>query len=534
MCIEDNTTADSCASKIMRVLRTIWPMLVVTAILLVVQRHSLAAWWNIWNLEDGYYSHGILVPFLSAVIVWTRRHKLVLEEVRPSKLGILFMAIFLPVFALGSLTEVRELQAMAFLAGLFGGALLTLGIRATRILAIPFLFLTTMMPISGFLLDAATGRFQLISTSVAVAILKIGLDAQRIGNTIFSDSLPESLVIGTPCSGLRLLISLITFCWLFTCIFEASWWKKSLLILCVFPLSIFINSLRITLIGLAGVVTQSVDWMHKFHGYSGMIGLILSSAILFGIAKLLRFGEMIGCEEKRGCAFIPLAGPPMWGLVVAVAFQSVPIIFSSHIATLYDYPKGSIDKARVPTTTDTWTYADQSIEESTRKILEKGDLMSGIYADNSEPQRLVRLFIDAAYDYTAFHDPHLCLPGGGSQITTDTVIHINFIEPRPITVTATRLQTTREYGSNLHVYWYQMGDESVAGTGDMYAVFRGWRADDFRQIIMRPWEIPKLRKEILKRKITWYSFSAPMQGNGEDDSFVVSFIRKWVSAYGEL
>jgi exosortase len=534
MHIGSRTVVDSGNSRYAEVLRNIWPMLLVIAVFLIVQQNCMAAWWKVWNMDDSYYSHGILVPFLFGIMVWTRRHHLKLEDIKLSNWGILLLAFFLPSFAIGSLTGVREFQAIAFIIGLFGISLLILGAQITKVLAIPFLFLSTMMPISGFLLDAATGRFQLISTAVATTGLKIGMDVQQIGNTIVSDSLPEPLLIGVPCSGLRLLISLITFSWLFVYIFEASWWKKSLLVLLVLPLSIFINSLRIALIGVVGVITDSVEWMHKFHDYSGMIGLILCFIILFAFAKFLRFGDLFGSGEKPNPKTKSAGRQPVHGMIIALIILSIPILLSKHIASLYDYPKGKIDIAKVPTTMDLWTHTDQQIDESTRKTLDTGDLLSRTYVDNADTQRQVDVFLDVAYDYTAFHDPHLCLPGGGSPISSDQLVNIDIPGKYRRSVTATRLQATSEYGSNLLIYWYQAGDISVPGTRDIYTVFRNWRIADLKRIIAKPWELPQLRKDIFKRKITWYRFCTSMQENGKDDEFLIGFIKKWSAKYGEL
>ncbi len=530
MHIGNRTVVDNGNSIYHNVFRHIWPMLVVIVVFLFVQRNCMAAWWKVWNMDDSYYSHGPLVPFLAGIMVWTRRYHLRLEEIKPSKWGILLLIIFLPAFAVGSLTGVREFQAIAFMIGLFGCSLLILGMHPTRVLAIPYLFLFTMMPISGFLLDAATGRFQLISTTVATTGLKLCMDVQQIGNTIVSDSLPEPLLIGIPCSGLRLLISLITFSWLFVYIFEASWWKKVLLVLLALPLSVFINSLRIALIGLVGVATDSVDWMHKFHDYSGMIGLILCFVILFGFAKILRFGDLFGSREKH-VYLKPTYKIPLIEMIYAFIILSVPIILSNHIASLYEYPKGKIELNRVPANMNSWTYTDQKIDESTRKTLDRGDLLSRVYVDNADTQRQVEVFLDVAYDYTAFHDPHLCLPGGGSPITSDQVIHINLPGKQPRTVTATRLEASSDYGSNLLIYWYQAGDKSVPGTRDMATLFRSWRVADFKRMVTKPWEIPQLRTEVFKRNITWFRFSTSMQENGKDDDFLIGFIKKWTVKY---
>ncbi len=135
---------------------------------------------------------------------------------------------------------------------------------------------------------------QLESTKIASAMLNAsGYEVHQVGTQIQSsgDVLPDTLTVGAACSGFKLLISLLTFTAFFVYMLETPLWKKGVLVLASLPLSLFINSLRITMIGYAGIWSGSADVMRKFHDWSGYLGLVICFVILFGFAKLIKADE---------------------------------------------------------------------------------------------------------------------------------------------------------------------------------------------------------------------------------------------------
>lgn len=511
-----------------------WPLLAVGLLFVLVQWPVLSDWWKIWNETDSYYSHGPLVPLIAAFMVWTNRGKLFRTPVSHCWLGAALLLVFLPVHIIGLLMGLRVLYGVAFLMCLYGASLLLLGWRITRILFVPILFLITMMPVASWVLDNATGRYQLISATVATKFLQL-TSAQEItqyGNTIASPGLPEPLLIGSPCSGLRLLISLITFSWFFIFVVHGAWWKKAILLSLSFPLSIFINSLRITMIGYVGFWTYSPSAMHKFHDYSGYIGLVLCFIILFGIAKLMRIGDLrTGGDDAKGGPSrehwpAPVGGAAT-GLVVIAVF-AVAAAASGLMTPLYDLPKGKLDRASVPMSFGHWEGREIPVDQNTASILAKGDLLNLWYVDTMETGRGVNVFLDASLDVSAFHDPHLCLPGGGSPITQDRTIEIRFEKPRPITVKATVLEAMGDIGTSMVIHWYMLGEKSFPNTPQVVEANRANKLDDLRRVITNPTGLDELRNDIKSRQFTWYRFSTEALDDGQDEEFLTEFIKDFV------
>jgi len=370
---------------------------------------------------------------------------------------------------------------------------------------------------------------------VAEQFLRLsGYDVIRYGNQINSMDLPQPLLVGSPCSGLRLLISLITFSWFFTYMIDGPRWKKAVLMLFSLPLAVFINSLRITMIGYAGFWTGSHEAMTTFHDYSGYIGLVICFIILFGLARLMRMRQFIS-ERPSGNEAVRSTPARLSVSRIALVLVVAGIMITTGtcamlVKPLYDLPKGKLPRSDIPVAFGTWTSQKIPINPKVKEMLGLGDLMDRSYMDYGNTGRSVEVFIDASLDIISFHDPHLCLPGGGSMITKDREISITFTKPRPITVRAISLQSSDDYGKTLIIWWYMLGDRSFAWTQELADFRRDSIKRDFVRLATNPLGISKLRADILSRQITWYRFSTVMvTEDAEDERFLTGFIKEFVA-----
>ena len=309
-----------------------------------------------WFHEEGYYSHGILVPFMTLAIIYMRRDKIKEEPLGTSWLGAVIMSIGLLVLLAGRRLDNASLQSGGFITCLIGGVYFAFGKQIARHIFGPLMFLVFMVPILGYVIDSTTNPLQLISTNIANKLLNI------VGyNTFISPAYPTlvqmdnySLNVGGPCSGFKLILALtaftvffVMFCnlgrfkstvlavlsaitgvaitillknkiqnetilfmlWLTTMsgsyaalayLTKTSWAdsRGSFLIFFVNPvLALFINGLRIMLIGVVGENAGSpmIQWMYKygddpgmvFHDWSGYLTLIACFIFLNYITKFL-------------------------------------------------------------------------------------------------------------------------------------------------------------------------------------------------------------------------------------------------------
>lgn len=519
-------------------LRAHWELPVLLASLLYVLWPVLRIWWGDWNKDDSYYSHGPLVPFIAAFMVWSSRRTLAVTKYSPSWWGVALVACAVPVHVLSILLGVKAIFPFSFYLIMIGLILMLWGRSVLKAVLAPLAFLITMIPFAEWSLDAMTAKAQLLSAAVAELFLRIsGYDVIRYGNQINCNDLPHPLLVGSPCSGLRLLISLITFSWFFTYVIDGPRWKKVVLMVLSVPLAVFINSLRITMIGYAGFWTGSGEAMTTFHDYSGYIGLVICFVILFGIARLMKMRQFISERPPANEAVRPTPAGRSRSKIALVLVVAGMLVVAGICATLvkplYDLPKGKIPRSDIPVAFGTWASKEVPIAADVKEILNLGDLMSRVYVDHGDSGRMVEVFLDASLDVTSFHDPHLCLPGGGNMIGNEREVSIKFTKPRPITVRAISLESSSDYEKTLIIWWYMLGDRSFAWTQELADLRRDTIKRDVVSLVSNPLEISELRADILSRQIIWYRFSTTMvTEDAEDEQFLTGFIKEYIAKHG--
>ena len=277
-------------------IRIDWPVamscLAAAALYAAVSWPLLRAWVLAYISPDGYYAYAPIIPFIVALMLWHRRDALRSAEVRPSPWALLVILPALPLLIFTTRYFASSLSDIAFFAILWGSVWAICGARFLRAAAFPLGFLITMAPIPRMLLTDSTQGLQMLSTAMATKFLHLCfLPAVMDGNIIHMQN--YSLFVDVPCSGFKLLLSLLTTNAALAYLLDGSPAKRFLLFLISMPLSLVINAVRIGLIGIVGDCIGP-DAAHVFHDWSGMLTLVL------GVAALLLAAKGFGCRTFAG------------------------------------------------------------------------------------------------------------------------------------------------------------------------------------------------------------------------------------------
>ena len=265
---------------------------VAFAVLCAIALPMLRWWYWEYTKPDSYYGHAFLIPPLIALMLWHRRDALRAVGARtcPAALPFTIATLTLMVYAVKSGMEAVE--SLAFLWTVVGALWFVLGTRWIRAAAVPLLFLFGMAPLPGPVLNDLTLGMQGLSTTMASAMLAmLGMHPTRVGNYIRMDNFV--LNVDVPCSGFMLLLRLLTFSAAFAFLSETTLPRRWAIFCFSLPLSLFINGLRIALIGIVGECLGT-SAAHTFHDWSGLLTTILCMAILLGFARSL------GCRRFAG------------------------------------------------------------------------------------------------------------------------------------------------------------------------------------------------------------------------------------------
>lgn len=257
---------------------TAWPML---------------TWWY-WEYTkpESYYGYALFVPFLVGLMLWHRRTALAEVPKRPAPLALLVLLPALTLLVIATKTDMQAVMSTAFLLSVVSGVGFVLGGRFVRAAAFPLFFLWLMAPLPGPVLNDMTRGVQEISTIGAAKILGIiGMHPNHVGNIIHLEN--YTLNVDVPCSGFKLLLCLLTFSGAFAYLTDTTLARRWGLFLFSLPLAVFVNSVRIALIGVVGECLGA-SAAATFHDWSGILSLFLCMTLLFGMAKVLKCRTFMG------------------------------------------------------------------------------------------------------------------------------------------------------------------------------------------------------------------------------------------------
>ncbi len=252
----------------------------------------LCAWVLAYAQAESDYAYGFIVPFLVGLMLWHRRRELAAVGAKPSPIA---LALLLPALGMLVLSEKREYAtpaSVSLLGVIWGSVWLMLGTRWVRAAAFPLAFLVWMAPLPGPIIHDSTYGMQQLSTVLANDTLHLlTFPTTLSGNIITMDTFV--LFVDVPCSGMKLLLTMLMFGSAFAWLTDGPGWKRAALFGLTLPLSIAVNTLRITVLGVLGEsFGASVE--HTFHDTSGLMTVAVGFVVLFWIAR------RIGCRSFAG------------------------------------------------------------------------------------------------------------------------------------------------------------------------------------------------------------------------------------------
>jgi exosortase len=257
-------------------------IVVAAAILCLVYWPALRWMVNSWISSD-YYSHGFLVPFVSAFFIWTKRDQIKHRE--PSFLGIFWFLLAAALYVLGFLWQVRFMGVLSIICLITGLVFYIWGIRIAKVLAFPLVFLLFLVPFR-FIEDLAYS-LQGISVHWAAWVTKIlGLPIITTGAEIHMGNI--TFTVGIVCSGINTLVALMALSAVYVYILKGSPAKRWGLFIIAIPIAIGANILRIASIIVVAYfvdVNTATGW---YHDISSPLFFFLAFGILILIGRLMR------------------------------------------------------------------------------------------------------------------------------------------------------------------------------------------------------------------------------------------------------
>jgi len=302
----------------------LWRILAIASALIFVYATVLVKlgrdWWT-----DENYSHGLLIPFVIAYIVWSQRERFVRVAQKPATIRGL-TAVLAALLALWAGTAGAELfmQRTSLVLMLAGTVLYFWGFALLRLLVVPLFLLLLAIPIPAIVFNKIAFPLQLFASRCAVwAMVAFDIPVLRQGNVI--ELMPrgafetKKLEVVEACSGIRSLMTLVTLAVVFAYFTDPrggrhsggentgdasgstssaaarvlsklrsyGFWRSAVILLSAIPIAIFTNALRVSGTGVLAHYygTKVADGF--FHSFSGWVIYVVAFLMLFGVGWIL-------------------------------------------------------------------------------------------------------------------------------------------------------------------------------------------------------------------------------------------------------
>ena len=275
-------------------------------LLLAAFGQSLLALAN-YAAHSALHSHILLIPFVSAYLLYIRRDQLPRKYVADLPLGMVFLAgglgFFLFTYWLNFAGRALAdnyylvLLTLSFLCCLAAAGFFFFGRGWMRAAAFPLGFLIFMVPMPDAMADALETASKYASAEVANFLFHLsGTPFLRVG-LIFQ--LPNiTIEVAQECSGIRSSWVLFMTSILAANLFLKTPWRRFALVIFVIPLAILRNGFRILVIGLL-CVHMGPQMIHSLiHRRGGPVFFVLALIPFFLVLWLLRKGDVHTRQPK--------------------------------------------------------------------------------------------------------------------------------------------------------------------------------------------------------------------------------------------
>jgi len=274
-----------------------WPVGCGLALLYVPTWFDLAH--GLWKEEP--YAHGPLVLGVVAWLVWRGRAALAgpFERAAPVA-GSLALGFGLLLYAIGRSQGIALFEVSSHIPVAAGLLLVLGGWPMLKALWFPLAFLAFLVPLPGFILEAATAPLKgFVSQAVEVLLYHAGYPIARSGVVLAIGK--YQLLMADACSGLNSLYSLAALGCLYLYLTpRAGLLRGALLLASILPIAVIANILRVLTLVLITFHYGDEAGQSFLHDFAGLALFASALAMLFGLDAIL--ARMPGLRRREAVA----------------------------------------------------------------------------------------------------------------------------------------------------------------------------------------------------------------------------------------
>lgn len=246
-----------------------------------------------FSLDHEYCSHILLIPFISAFLIYMDRDAIT-KSLSWWPAGALVALPAIPAL-IWAFAGKSSLEPNDFLSGVtfsivcvwISGFAVCFGMRAVRAATFPLSLLLLMIPLPTVALYAATRYLQQGSTEITWWLLQaVGEPSLKDGFMIYLPKL--TIFVAEECSGIRSSVALFITCLLAAHMMLKSNWRRTVFVLLTFPVALIKNGIRIATLVLLSTHVDMRFMTSSLHRDGGFLFFGIALLMMFPVLKLLQ------------------------------------------------------------------------------------------------------------------------------------------------------------------------------------------------------------------------------------------------------
>jgi exosortase len=256
-----------------------------------------------WGNEYDQYTHTLLIPFISLILVFLNRKRIFRllrydyawgGTLMSAGIAVNLLLRRLPTI-LGTGNRLSLEIAALVLTGI-GAFIGCYGRKAFQYARFPLLFLLCMVPLSDALLNIPVTIVRNGSSDVAFGVFSLLREPVFREGYVFTLS-GVSIEVAQECSGVHSTLALIIVSLLSGHLFLSSMWKKIVLVAFALPIVCLTNGVRIGGLTMLAIHVDPAFLTGSLHHRGGIIFFSLALLLLFGLVFLL---QKVGLDQSPG------------------------------------------------------------------------------------------------------------------------------------------------------------------------------------------------------------------------------------------
>ena len=413
------------------------------------------------------FDYVYLAPLVLGYLLWDIRKELAVIPKYPVVNGVIFLVLGLFLFWLGELGGEYYTQYLSFLLIVAGAVWALWGTALFKKLAFVFITALFFLPFPNFIVQVATARLQLISSSLGVLFLRLlGKSVYKEGNVI--DLGFSKLQVVEACSGLRYVLPLLILALLMGHLFKLKIWKRVVLFLAAIPVAVLANALRISATALLMEYFGKKAVEGFFHDFEGFFIFFFALACMSGISFLL---NLFSNEPNQSEAAEKITSSNLKSMIYRTPQKAYIVLGAMLImlgASCYAYSFINFREAvpsvkplgEFPTEIGEWKGKKGVLPKRFLDALDLSEYVLIDYIDSKgRPINFYVAYYESQRKGESIHSPATCLRGSGWIFEKAGSNIIDVPGVGQIKVRAATLVKNRE--KQLVYYWFQKGERVI-------------------------------------------------------------------------